>query len=95
VEIVKILYSPQRNDSKINYKFDGEKIVVTICNTTDTFDFSTMKDGKAVVEKIETVLPINPIISAERKDGILSVILLNYIGADATEEEKFPTWQEV
>ncbi|MCT4605843.1 MAG: hypothetical protein N4A64_07020 [Marinisporobacter sp.] len=91
---MRILYSPQRSDQKINYAFEEEKISVTLDNITDTFDFSAMADGKAK-EEIETSLSINPIISAERKDGILSVILINYIGKDATKKEKFPTWQEV
>lgn len=90
---MKILLSPQRSDRKIEYKFEGEKIIVTTDNMSDTFDFSSMPDG--VMEEIETTLSINPIISAKRVDGELSVELLNFIGRDATEEEKFPDWKEV
>lgn len=92
---MQILYSPQRSDDTIEYQFQGEKITVTIGDTTDTFDFSSFPDGIAEIEEIETILPINPIISAERVDGELRVVLLYYHGADATQDELFPEWQEV
>lgn len=59
----------------------------------DTFDFSTMPDG--VAQEFTTILPFNPILRAERKDGILSVELIKYVGPDATEQERFPEWMEV
>ncbi len=92
---MQVKFSPQRNDNRIEYGFSGEVITATIGEKTDTFNFSVVPDGQAVVYNIETTLPINPIVSAKRTDGMLSVELLNFIGADATEEEKFPTWQEV
>ncbi len=90
---MKILLSPQRSNRKIKYKFEGEKVIATIDNVTDIFDFSTMPDG--IMYEVGTTLDMNPIISAKRADGILYVELLNFIGQDATEEEKFPEWQEV
>lgn len=90
-----ILFSPQVSieDTKFRYKFEGETITVTFEDVTDIFDFSEFNtDGE--LYDIETSLPINPILSAKRKDGILYVELLNLIGADATEEERFPTWKE-
>lgn len=65
--------------------YDGE---------SDRFDFSSFTDDGEVTE-IETSLPMTPIISAKRDNGILSVTLLNYISEDATDEEKFPVWREV
>ena len=88
-----IKYSPQLSDRKIEYVFEGEKITATFNGESDTFDFSQFADGHA--DNIETTLPFNPIISAERVDGVLYVELLNFIGEDATEDEKFPKWQEV
>lgn len=90
---MKIKFSPQRSDDKINYIFEGEKIIVTIEGETDAFDFSIMPDGKMV--DVETKLPLNPIASAERVNGELYVKLINFISSDATEEEKYPRWQEV
>lgn len=95
---MKILFSPQvnENDIKIEYKFKGEIIIVTFDDTTDTFDFSEFStDGELDRNDIETILSINPIISAKRENGILSVQLLNFIHEDATYEDKFPEWIEV
>lgn len=63
----------------------------------DTFDFSGFSDGMLddVENAIETSLPINPIESAEKKNGELYVKLVNFIAEDATEEEKFPTWKVI
>lgn len=93
---MRILLSPQvpiNEGDKINYEFESDKIIATFKGVTDTFDFSGMPDGRA--ENIETTLELNPIISAERKDGVLYVELLNYTGKDATEEERFPDWQVI
>ena len=99
---MKIKYSPQVNEEQIRYEFDGDVITATICNFTDTFDFSEFPDGELKKydeetgeELIKTNLPINPIISAKRENGVLSVVLLNWIGTDASEEERFPDWIEV
>lgn len=90
---MRILFSPQRDDRRINYMFGSDVITAEIDGQTDVFDFSQMPDGEAV--SIETTLPVNPIISARRVNGVLEVVLLNFVGPDATEEERFPTWQEV
>ena len=90
---MRVLLSPQRSDRKIGYKIEGEKVIATIDNVTDIFDFSTMPDG--IMDEVETILDVNPIVSAKRIDGELYVELLNFIVQDATEEERFPEWQEV
>lgn len=106
---MKIIYSPQRNDEILQYGFNGEEIHVIHMKPTgevdevgnptydligeETFDFSQMPDG--IMEEIETTLPINPIVSARRENGVLHVVLLNFIGDNATEEEKFPQEIEV
>jgi hypothetical protein len=91
---MKVLLSPQVNDKiKIFYTFSGEVVTATIDGASDVFDFTPTADGIAV--DIQTSLPFNPIINAERTDGILSVELLNFISSDATQKEKFPEWIEV
>jgi hypothetical protein len=91
---MRVLYSPQVNPGKkIEYNFQEEIITVTMDEVSDTFDFTDMPDG--VVGDIETIFPINPIIHAERVNGVLSVELLNYIEEDASYIEKFPVWMEV
>jgi len=85
-----ILYSPIRADFEIIYTFGNDSITATIAGQSDTFDFSAIPNG--LLAEITTTLQYNPIISAERKEVVLSVVLLNPIGADATEEEKYPEW---
>ena len=88
-----IKYSPCRSDDNLVYTFDGEKVIANYNGQVDVFDFTEMPDGRA--ESIETILPIDPIISAERRDGVLYLELLYFYGANASYEERFPDWQEV
>lgn len=89
-----ILYSPQFNEQdELTYQFEGDKIIATLNGETDEFDFTGMPDGFA--GNIITKLPICPIISAKKEDGVLFVELLKFIKMDATEEERFPKWIEV
>jgi len=92
---MQIKYSPQRSDSIIKYSFSGEVITAVMEEVADTFDFSAMPDGQAIMQEIETILPVNPILFAKRESGVLWLELLNYIGPDANEAERFPEWQEV
>ena len=92
---MKILLSPQRSNNIIGYSFGKDKIIVKYNNKIDTFDFFDMPNGRLEADKIKTKLDINPIISAERRNGTLYVALTNFIGANATEKERFPDWEEV
>jgi len=89
-------------EPRLTYEFDGNKITTTYTELngdtdpiTDTFDFTALPDGEANVDAIETALPINPIRSAKRVDGVLYVELLHYVGSNASVEEWCPEWQEV
>ncbi len=42
-----------------------------------------------------TTLSFNPIQKVERKNGTVEVTAINYIGQNATDEERFPHFQEV
>jgi hypothetical protein len=99
-----IKYSPQRNkNSSISYTFDGEMIIADVDGVTDSFDFTAVGDGVLQIREseppfdllLDTVLPMIPIISAKRENGILYVELLKFIDDSATEEDRFPNWQEV
>ena len=93
---MRILFSPQVpavEGQRIRYTFGNDVITADIDGQTDTFDFSEMPDGEAV--SIETTLPVNPVLSARRVDGVLEVVLLHWIGQDVSEEERFPDWIEV
>ena len=90
---MKIKFSPQVHTEKIEYTFQGDTITATYQEQTEIFDFEGMPNG--ILTEVETNLPINPILSAKKEDGVLYVELLNFIGEDATEEERFPDWKEV
>lgn len=96
---MKILLSPQVSDGKILYKFSGDKVEITIGDITEEFDFTGVPNGKLELydeetgeELLKTTLPIQPIISAEKKDEVLYLELLNWISDDASYEERFPEW---
>lgn len=92
---MKVLLSPQRKDDKIIYSFDNEIITATYKGITDTFNLSILQEGQQLdTSTIQTKLEVNPIVSAERSNGVISVRLLNFIGENATNQEKFPVWQE-
>lgn len=101
---MRVKFVPQRpagtDEPRFGYGFDGDVITATYAvegqeSITDTFDFSTLPDGEAQVELIETVLPVNPIKSAKRVNGEIWVELFWYHDPDAPESERFPQWQEV
>ena len=83
---MKAIYTLRGNNynDDIAYKFDGETITakyitngkVDAERTTqnDTFDLSVIEEGDRF-EGVETDLPIDPIVGAERKDGELFVKL--------------------
>lgn len=91
---MKILKSPQRNDTELTYQFNGEVITATLNGVSDTFDFTDMPEGKAT--DFDTALQPCPVKSAERDaNGELWVELMNYIDATASESERFPEWETV
>ena len=64
------------------YEVDGDKLTVTYkmgdAEAVDTFDFTGTPDGKLDVDSIETDLPVQPILAAERVDGQLTVTVLDW-----------------
>lgn len=64
------------------YGVDGDKLTVTYkmgdAEAVDTFDFTGTPDGALDVETIQTDLPVQPILAAERVDGQLTVTVLDW-----------------
>ena len=94
--MIRIYFVPQRSDNQIEYSFCGETVTARIGEAENTFDFSALPDGELNIEEsIETTLPVCPIISAKRVDGILHLELLNWLGPNAPYESRFPDWIEL
>jgi len=94
--MIKVYFSPQVSERQIEYSFYGEAVTAKIGDTEDIFDFSTLPDGELDRgREIESTLPVNPIISARRIDGILHLELLNWIEPDAPYGSRYPEWCEL
>jgi hypothetical protein len=94
---MQIKYNPQRSDDNIAHTINGDIITTTYQDKQYINDLSNIVDGEKrdfwAGEKSDNSLNSPPlIVSAEKKDGIIYVQLLCFIGADATEEEKYPEW---
>ena len=93
---MRIYKSPQvrMDDKRIDYSAKGDKLTVTIEGVSDTFDFTNVV-GVLNMVSVRTTLNFNPIQKVERKNGNIEVTTINYIGQNATDEERFPHFQEV
>ena len=93
---MRIYKSPQvrLDDKRIDYSEKGDKLTVTIEGVSDTFDFTNVV-GVLNMASVRTTLNFNPIQKVERKNGNIEVTTINYIGQNATDEERFPHFQEV
>lgn len=78
---------------RLDYQADGDRLTVTHTiqrrdpetgalidgpQTIDTFDFTGTPDGRLDVDSIETTLPVQPILAAERVGGELTVTVLDW-----------------
>ena len=88
-----IQLSPQvRENNKIWYDIEEQKITATINGVTDTFDFTGMPDGELQLwdddgsDLIETTLDEVPILGAEKTEGVLTVEILFSIDSNEQDE---------
>jgi len=97
---VLIKFSPQRGDYELTYQYEPDKVIATLNDQTDVFDFSNLPDGELARDEngnlnIKTILSICPIVGARRIDGRLELTLLKFHSKDASYEERFPDPLEV
>lgn len=90
---MKVLLSPQvRDNSKVWYEIEHQKITITINDVSDTFDFTDMPNGKLQLydsngeSMIESTLDEIPILGAEKTDGVLTVEILFSIDSSEKDE---------
>lgn len=75
-----INYTPQFSDFYVStYQLENDVLTVSINDVVETFDFSSFGDGVAE-EIIPDLLPINPIVSVERVDGVLNITVIQFYG---------------
>ena len=91
---MRLYFSPIVGDKKIEYKVEDQKLIVIQDELEDVFDFTEYPDGILRIGTIGTILPIQPIIYGEKKNGIMFLELINFITENASEFEKFPEWIE-
>jgi len=79
-----LTYTPQRPlpNHSLTYDVQGDVLTVTHNNgeteVVDVFDFTGTPDGILDTGSIETTLPVQPIVRAERVAGELTVTALDW-----------------
>lgn len=82
--MINLIYSPQRADIKAEYTVSNDKLTVKIDGIEEIFDFAGLEEGVAE-EIITEVLPINPIISAEKISDTVIIKVIRFYGEDEKE----------
>lgn len=82
--MINLIYTPQRANIKAEYIINNDILTVKIDGTMETFDFTGLEEGIAE-EIIAEVLPINPIISAEKIGDIVNIQVIRFYGQDEKE----------
>ncbi|MED4017004.1 hypothetical protein [Sutcliffiella cohnii] len=90
---MRVLFSPIRSDDTVKYELQNNMVTITFNGRKEVYDFTDMPEG--VLEDFETDFPYKFVVSASKEKGVLSIVLLNFIGKNATDKERFPDWIEV
>lgn len=79
--MINLIYTPQRADIKAEYIVNGDVLTVKIGKVSEVFDFTGLPEGRAE-EIVAEHLPVNPVISAEKIEDVVNVIVIRFYGAD-------------
>lgn len=82
--MINLIYFPQRADFKAEYIVNNDILAVKIDNIMENFDFTGLEEGIAE-EIIAEVLPINPIIAAEKIGDTVNIKVIRFYGEDEKE----------
>ena len=82
--MINLTETPQRADFKVEYTIGNDILTVKIEETEEVFDFTGLEEGIAE-EIIADVLPINPIISAEKTRNIINIKVIRFYNSDEKE----------
>lgn len=89
--MINLQYTPQRADFKAEYVVDGDVLTITIGEVSEVFDFSGVAEGVSS-EIIAEELPVNPVVSAKKEGGTITVKVIRFYGKD--EKHLFETGAE-
>lgn len=81
--MINLIETPQRADFKAEYKTNNDILTIKINDTTETFDFTGLAEGKAE-EIVVEILLVNPILSAEKVGDTINIKVIRFY----TFEEK-------
>ncbi|SDL20947.1 hypothetical protein [Natronincola ferrireducens] len=84
--MISLNHTPQRAEMKAEYVIENDVLTVTIGESTEIFDFTGLSEGIAE-EIIVEILPINPIVSAEKTGDVITVTVIRFY--DAEEKHLF------
>lgn len=82
--MINLIKMPQRADTKAEYTTNNDILTVKIGEAEETFDFTDLPDGEAE-EVIAELLPINPIVSVKKENGIIDITVIRFYGKDEKE----------
>lgn len=99
MEIIKILFINQfclTKEEKIEYRFEKNKVEINYKGLSEKINFEGLPNGKLEIydeeknkRNIKHNVGIDYLISAERKNGVLYLTLLNHIPENASWDERF------
>lgn len=79
--MINLIETPQRADIEAMYQVNNDVLTVKIGDKTEIFDFTGLAEGIAEAI-IAEVLPINPIISAEKIGDTVNTTVIRFYGED-------------
>lgn len=82
--MINLIESPQRSDLKADYKTNRDTLTVIIGDKTEMFDFTGLQEGYSN-SITSDILPINPVVSAEKVGDTVNVTVIRFYGEDEKE----------
>lgn len=77
--MINLIKTPQRADITAVYEVKDDTLTITIGKDEEVFDFTDLPEGRA--ESIEPeLLPINPIVGAEKIGDTVTVTVIEFYG---------------
>lgn len=82
--MINLIETPQRSNFKSNYEINCDVLTVEIGDKAETFDFTGLQEG-CTDSIIADILPVNPVVSAEKVGDIVNVTVVRFYGESEKE----------